>query len=68
MQDKVEKHVPEVTKAVAESAKAFFTPLTIILGSVICITLLFVLGEWINVLLAGVCIILGWALYAWLHD
>lgn len=66
--DNVEKSVSEVTKAVDEAAKAFFSPLTIILGSVLCITLLIVLGKWINVLLAATCIILGWALHAYFCD
>ena len=66
--DNVEKSVSEVTKAVDEAAKAFFLPLTIILGSVLCITLLIALGKWINVLLAATCIILGWALHAYFCD
>lgn len=66
--DNVEKSISEVTKAVDEAAKAFFSPLTIILGIVLCITLLIVLGKWINVLLAATCIILGWALHAYFCD
>ena len=66
--DNVEKSVSEVTKAVDEVAKAFFSPLTIILGSVLCITLLIVLGKWINILLAATGIILGWALHAYFCD